>query len=71
MMRPNWMISHDYNDVINLTEELAEIGCPKDTLIYIPGWNGAYDSSYPAYQPCAELGGVRKFNEMIETVVNR
>jgi hypothetical protein len=68
MMRSNWEISHNYEDVANLAEELKHIGCPKDTLFYIPGWNGAYDSTYPTYQPHPELGGEEKFREMIETL---
>lgn len=68
MMRSNWEIAHDYNDVINLAEELNKIGCPKDTLFYIPGWNGAYDSTYPTYRPHPELGGEEKFKEMMETL---
>jgi len=68
MMRSNWEISHDYEDLINLAEDLKSIGCPKDTSFYIPGWNGAYDSSYPTYQPHPELGGEEKFRKMIKTI---
>jgi len=68
MMRPNWEIAHDYNDIANLAGELKEIGCPKDTLFYLPGYNGAYDSTYPNYEPHPELGGEEKFREMIETL---
>jgi len=68
MMRSNWEIAHDYDDIANLAKELKKIGCPKDTLFYIPGWNGAYDSTYPAYQPHPELGGEGKFREMMENL---
>jgi hypothetical protein len=68
MMRPNGEISHDYSDIIELAGELKEIGCSRDTLIYIPGWNGAYDSGEPRYRPCSELGGKEKFAEMIDTL---
>jgi len=68
MMRSNMEIAHDYQDVINLVKELKEIGAPKDTLLYIPGWNGPYDSTYPIYRPCKELGGEKKFKEMIKAI---
>jgi len=68
MMRAHWEIAHDYEDVINLVKELKSIGCPKDTVFYIPGWNGAYDSTYPTYKPHPELGGEEKFKEMIDTI---
>jgi len=68
MMRPNWEIAHDYYDVINLATDLKTIGCAEDTLFYIPGWNGAYDSSYPTYKPHSQLGGEEKFREMVETL---
>jgi len=68
MIRSNWEIVHDYNDVARLATELSSVGAPEDTLIYIPGWNGAYDSNYPTYRPHAELGGEEEFRRMIETM---
>jgi len=68
MMRSYGEIAHDYNDIINLAKDLKKIGCPKDTLLYIPGHNGAYDSAYPSYEPDSELGGAEKFKEMMETL---
>ena len=68
MMRSNWEIAHDYDDVIRLAKDLRSVGAPEDTIVYIPGWNGAYDSTYPTYRPHAELGGDGKFKEMIETL---
>ena len=41
MLRSNWEVSHDYADVARLAEDLERVGCPGDTLIYIPGWQGA------------------------------
>jgi len=68
MMRSNGEIAHDYNDVINLAKDLKKTECPKDTLLYIPGHSGPYDSAYPSYEPCSELGGGEKFKEMVEAL---
>jgi hypothetical protein len=68
MMRGNWEITHDFQDVINLAGDLKKIGCPEATLFYLPGWNGAYDSTYPIYEPHPELGGREKFREMMESL---
>jgi len=66
MLRSNWELTHDYNDAMNLAKELKDIGCPEDTLVYIPGWNGAYDSTYPSYRPHPDLGGEARFKEMVD-----
>jgi hypothetical protein len=68
MLRSNWEITHDYADLLNLARELKELGCPKDTLFYIPGWQGAYDSTHPTYWPRPELGGEAAFRAMVEGV---
>jgi hypothetical protein len=65
MLRSNWEVSHDYQDVLHLARALREAGCPEDTLIYIPGWHGAYDSTHPTYRPHPELGGEDRFREMV------
>jgi len=66
MMRSNREIAHNYEDVTNLAKELKKIGCPKDTLFYMPGWNGPFDSIYPTYRPHPELGGEKSFRKMID-----
>ena len=68
MLRSNGEISHDYDDLMRLAEELAAIGCPKDTVFYLPGWSGPYDAAYPTYRPREELGGESRFASMMETV---
>jgi len=68
MIQSDWKIAHDCDDIINLVKELREIGCPKDTLIYIDGFQGAFDSTYPTYQPHLDIGGEEKFKEMIDTI---
>jgi len=37
-------------------------------LFYIPGYNGAYDSTYPTYGPHPDLGGEEKFREMVDAL---
>ena len=66
MMRSNWEITHDYGDVLKLARELKAIGCAQDTLFYIPGWQGAYDSTHPTYWPHPELGGEATFRAMVD-----
>jgi hypothetical protein len=68
MLRSNWEITHDYDDIANLAKDLKKNGCPQDTLFYLPGWNGAYDSTYPNYKPHPDLGGEEKFRRMVQTV---
>ena len=68
MMRSNWEIAHDYADVAALAGELSASGCPADTLFYLPGTNGAYDSMYPDHGPHAELGGADGFRRMVESL---
>ena len=68
MLRSNWEITHDYVDLLNLARELEELGCPKGTLFYIPGWQGAYDSTHPTYWPRPELGGEGAFRAMVDGV---
>jgi hypothetical protein len=68
MMRPYGQVSHDYEDVVQLAEDLKREGCPADTVFHLPGWNAAFDSDYPTYRPCPELGGEAKLKEMVDTV---
>lgn len=68
MLRSNWEVSHDFEDVRLMSAELSRVGCPTDTLIYLPGWNGAYDSTYPTYEPHRDLGGPAAFERMIDGI---
>lgn len=68
MLRSNGEVAHSYQDMTQLAEELAAAGAPPDTLVYLPGWNGRYDSAYPSYAPCEELGGEPAFERMIEAM---
>ncbi|MCC7353126.1 MAG: hypothetical protein IT330_05150 [Anaerolineae bacterium] len=68
MLRSDWTITHDYRDVLNLARDLKKMGCPPDTLFYIPGWQGAYDSTHPTYRPRPELGGDAAFREMVNGI---
>jgi len=63
MLRSNWEITHDYADLRRLAEEITGIREPKTVLFYIPGWQGAYDSSHPAYRPHPDIGGEDGFRE--------
>jgi len=60
-------ILHNYQHVIDLCKNLHNIGCPKDTLLCITGWDSRFDSSYPEYAPADKLGGEEKFREMVDT----
>lgn len=66
MLRSNFEITHEFNDVEKLCDELKGVGCPSDTVIYIPGWQGAYDAAHPTYRPAEELGGEPAFRKMVE-----
>ena len=66
MLRSNWEVTHDYLDLLNFAKEIKEIRDPKEILFYIPGWHGAYDSTHPTYRPHEDLGGVKKFRQMID-----
>jgi hypothetical protein len=66
MLRPNWEITNDFEDLLNLAKELRKIRNPREVLFYIPGWQGAYDSSHPTYRPNPLLGGDAKFREALD-----
>lgn len=68
MMRSNWTVAHDYADVANAAGELARAGAPPDTLFYLPGSNGAFDSGYPDHGPHEALGGSDGFRTMVESL---
>jgi hypothetical protein len=68
MVRPNWEITHDYEDIQNLAYDLKEAGCPADTLFYLPGWQGPYDALYPTYWPYPDLGGEEGFRRMVDAM---
>jgi hypothetical protein len=68
MMRSYGEICHNYEDVSRLAEELKEIGCPRDTLFYLPGWNGPFDSTGPTYRAHPALGGEPKLKQMVESL---
>jgi hypothetical protein len=68
MLRSTGELAHSYEDLEMLCRELAFAGCPKETVFYIPGWNGPYDAAYPDYRPRAELGGESAFGRMMEAV---
>ncbi len=68
MLRPHGIIAHDYQDLIGLARDLRKIGCPRETLFYLPGWNGDYDAAYPTYAPHDDLGGEKGFREMMESM---
>ena len=65
---------HNYTPFINFTFdefknkliELAEKFPAEHTLVYIAGWDGRPDMTYPRYEPSEELGGKEKFKEMID-----
>lgn len=68
MMRSNWEVSHDYGDLLRLARDIRELRQPGEILFYIPGWQGAYDSTHPTYRPHPELGGERQFRHTMEAL---
>ncbi len=68
MMRSNGDIVHDYADVAALARSLRRIDCPRETVLYLPGWNGPYDSGGPTYGPAESLGGPVAFQSMVDTI---
>ncbi|RLF02395.1 MAG: hypothetical protein DRJ59_03710 [Thermoprotei archaeon] len=66
MWASDGVILADYSDVIKLVEELEELGAPRDTILYLPGWSWRWDGRYPEYYPAKELGGPERFGEMVE-----
>jgi hypothetical protein len=68
MLRSNWEIAHDYYDIIKAAKEIRKHRDPESVLFYIPGWQGAYDSSHPEYKPHDLIGGEKGFREMSESL---
>ncbi len=67
MWRSNGQIAHNYQHLIDLCKDMRKARAPKDTLFYLPGWNYKYDAHYPEYSPTPELGGPKKFKQMVDT----
>jgi hypothetical protein len=65
MMRCNWEIAHDYQDVLNLAGEMAEIIDPKCVMFYLTGWHGPIDL-VTDYTPHPDLGGEEGFRGMMD-----
>jgi hypothetical protein len=58
--------AHNYLHLRDVCRDMARLGVPKGTVIYLPGWCGPYDGGYPAYEPVPELGGRSAFQEAVE-----
>jgi len=64
----NGKIIHEYMDVVNLAQDLKKLGAPRDTIIYLTGWDGPYGGTMPEHKPRDELGGREKFKQMVKAV---
>ncbi len=58
-------ITHNYQNVIDLMKEMREMEVPPHAIIHLSGWHWKYDGHFPEYWPADELGGARKFKEMV------
>ena len=61
----------DYAGMIAAADALAEQFEPKQTILYLIGWDGRYMRNYPDYQPCDELGGHDGFKRFCDSAQAR
>ena len=59
-------VIQDFDDARRLVAELARVGAPKDTILYIWGWSFQYDGHYPEYWPAQRLGGEMGFSAFVD-----
>jgi hypothetical protein len=63
---PDGRIAHTYQDALDLIKELQREDLAADTLLYLPGWSGPFDTLYPQYKPALALGGEAGFGRLVE-----
>ncbi len=58
---------HTFSEMSERLQELSRLFPPERTLVYIPGWCGPYDLTYPDYEPDPDnvMGGEKGFRQMI------
>lgn len=58
-------VAHTFRDACGLLAELERAGLAEGTLLYLAGWQGAYDTRMPAWKPAQNLGGRAGFAELV------
>ncbi len=49
---------HSFDDLTALAGSLAEVGAPRDTLVYLTTWSEGGQQAYPTYKPSDKAGGL-------------
>ena len=57
-----------FADIEKILERAASYFNPTQTQLHVVGWDGPWDTTWPAFQPGAELGGPEGFRRMMHTV---
>jgi hypothetical protein len=58
---------HNYAQMKERLEEIAEYIDPRKVGVYVTGWDGFYDCTTPRYAPDPEMGGIEGWNAFINT----
>ena len=53
-----------FDDVRRGLEDIAKAGYAKDAVLYLPGWDGAYDGTYPDYRASKSAGGWKALEQL-------
>ena len=59
-------IHYTFNEIEEILVELAERFNPENTLIYLAGWDGRIDMTYPDYRPSDEVGGNEGLRRLVD-----
>jgi len=59
-------VHYSFSDIRNILAELAKRFRAGNTLVYIAGWDGRIDMTYPEYEPSEEVGGSEGLKKLVD-----
>ncbi|MBH31710.1 MAG: hypothetical protein CMG71_06955 [Candidatus Marinimicrobia bacterium] len=63
----DFYMKHTYEEMTKRLHDIAKYYDPRKTVLYIPGWEGHYDTITPRYAPDPEMGGEDGWKTFIDT----
>jgi len=60
-------IHYTFSEIENILVESAKRFSPENTSVYIAGWDGRIDMTYPDYEPSEEVGGSEGLKRLVDT----
>jgi len=59
-------IHYTFSDISNVLGEVAKRFPARNTLVYLAGWDGRIDMTYPEYKPSKDVGGEEGLKSLID-----